>query len=505
MIVTCTSCQARFRIPDEKIGPKGAKVRCSKCKNVFVAKPAAGAGESKAPPKDPFAAPPSQAPSDPFAALGAAAAGTGAAPSDPFASGHSAQADRFAAADPFAPPPAGPLGSDPFAAPASPSGSRTGTFHLPVTDLSDLAAAPSPAGPTALAPPLPSAPATPPAPGGAGDGSGPVASADDLVLEEPSRALPVAPPPLPSAPPAFEFVAGGALAEPAPELAGPAPQFEFAAPGTDLGEPAGAEPVPGLEQGASTVPLPGGADFTGADPFAARGAAEPLGAEPGGTDLGGPRLPTVTEPIPPDRAPPPGLARPIVAARRNAGPAPDLGPLSAPAPRGRLQSFLANAVSLAALLAVAAGLLSWWLRGAAGADRAAGGSGPVVAVGVSSGLYQTAAGAPVLFVRGQVSSRSADPLGRVAVRAEVLRGSEVLARAEGLAGALPTPEEVAQIGNPEDAARLRARVASRAPQRLEAGGSLPFLVTFDSVPEGLRDAVIRVVAEPKPGAAAPGP
>jgi hypothetical protein len=123
----------------------------------------------------------------------------------------------------------------------------------------------------------------------------------------------------------------------------------------------------------------------------------------------------------------------------------------------------------------------------------------VAAVEVSSGLYETAAGTPVLFVRGEVRSRSAAPLGRVAVRAEVLRGSEVLARAEGLAGAVPTPEEVAQIGSPEDAARLRARVASRAPERLEAGGSLPFLVTFDSVPEGLGDAVFRVVAEPQPG------
>jgi predicted Zn finger-like uncharacterized protein len=479
MIVTCTSCQARFRIPDEKIGPKGAKVRCSKCKNVFVAKPAAGAGGTKAPPRDPFAAPPAEAPSDPFAA------------------DRSAQPDPFEAAKAFPASPSGLSGSDPFAAPAPPSGSGTGGYHLPVTDLSDLAAAPSPGGLTALAPPLP-ATAAPPAAGGPPDSAGSVTSADDLVLEEPSRAIPMGPPALPSAALGFDFGAGGELAEPVPaEQPSPVPAFEFAAPGTDLGE--AAEPMPGLEPGALAGPVPGGADFAGADPFAAAGSGEPFGLEGAGRELGGPRVPTVTEPIPPEKAPPPASARPIVAARRKAGPVPDVGPLSAPASRGRLQGFVANAVSLAALLAVAAGLLSWWLRDAAGPDRPAGGRGPVAAVEVSSGLYETAAGTPVLFVRGEVRSRSAGPLGRVAVRAEVLRSSEVLARAEGLAGAVPTPEEVAQIGSPEDAARLRARVASRAPERLEAGGSLPFLVTFDSVPEGLRDAVFRVVAEPQPG------
>jgi predicted Zn finger-like uncharacterized protein len=483
MIVTCTSCQARFRIPDEKIGPKGAKVRCSKCRNVFVAKPAAGAGGTKAPPRDPFAAPPAEVPSDPFAAV------------------RFAQLDPFAAADPFAASPAGPSGSDPFAAPPPPSGSRTGAYHLPVTDLSDLAAglaaAPSPGGLTALAPPLPATPA-PPAAGGPPESAGSVTSADDLVLEEPSRAIPMGPPAPPSAAPGFDFGAGGELAEPGPaEQPSPVPVFEFAAPGTDLGE--AAEPMPGLEPGALAGPVPGGADFAGADPFAAAGSGEPFGLEGAGRELGGPRVPTVTEPIPPERAPPPASGRPIIAARRKAGPAPDVGPLSAPASRGRLQGFVANAVSLAALLAVAAGLLSWWLRDAAGPDRPAGGREPVAAVEVSSGLYETAAGTPVLFVRGEVRSRSAAPLGRVAVRAEVLRGSEVLARAEGLAGAVPTPEEVAQIGSPEDAARLRARVASRAPERLEAGGSLPFLVTFDSVPDGLGDAVFRVVAEPQPG------
>src|SRR5512141_2595028 len=51
MIVTCTKCQAKFRVPDEKIGPRGAKVRCSKCQTVFLVRPeGAAAVEASAAP-----------------------------------------------------------------------------------------------------------------------------------------------------------------------------------------------------------------------------------------------------------------------------------------------------------------------------------------------------------------------------------------------------------------------------------------------------------------------
>ncbi|MEW6375479.1 MAG: DUF3426 domain-containing protein [Thermodesulfobacteriota bacterium] len=35
MIVTCASCLTKFNLEDSKISPKGAKVRCSRCKHVF--------------------------------------------------------------------------------------------------------------------------------------------------------------------------------------------------------------------------------------------------------------------------------------------------------------------------------------------------------------------------------------------------------------------------------------------------------------------------------------
>jgi predicted Zn finger-like uncharacterized protein len=39
MIVECSQCQTKFKISDEKIVPQGVKVRCSKCKHMFVVKP----------------------------------------------------------------------------------------------------------------------------------------------------------------------------------------------------------------------------------------------------------------------------------------------------------------------------------------------------------------------------------------------------------------------------------------------------------------------------------
>lgn len=35
MIVQCPNCQSKFNLPDDKIGPDGAKLRCGKCRHVF--------------------------------------------------------------------------------------------------------------------------------------------------------------------------------------------------------------------------------------------------------------------------------------------------------------------------------------------------------------------------------------------------------------------------------------------------------------------------------------
>ena len=38
MIVQCGKCQTKYNLPDAKIPEAGAKVKCSKCGNVFMAK-----------------------------------------------------------------------------------------------------------------------------------------------------------------------------------------------------------------------------------------------------------------------------------------------------------------------------------------------------------------------------------------------------------------------------------------------------------------------------------
>jgi predicted Zn finger-like uncharacterized protein len=45
MIVECAQCGTKFRLDDARIGPRGAKVRCSKCSTAFVVRPAAAAGQ----------------------------------------------------------------------------------------------------------------------------------------------------------------------------------------------------------------------------------------------------------------------------------------------------------------------------------------------------------------------------------------------------------------------------------------------------------------------------
>lgn len=46
MIIQCAQCKARFRLDDSKVSDAGIKVRCSKCKHIFVVKKEAPVEES---------------------------------------------------------------------------------------------------------------------------------------------------------------------------------------------------------------------------------------------------------------------------------------------------------------------------------------------------------------------------------------------------------------------------------------------------------------------------
>jgi predicted Zn finger-like uncharacterized protein len=522
MVVVCTSCQARFRVADEKVGPRGARVRCTKCKTVFQvsapASPPEAAGARPAPPRaapaptpaplpaprrdDPFAAPlaldlqgasatPAPDAADPFAAFAVAAGKSAAVPEPtPFPD----------AALPEPTPIAPAKGRKRNGAPASTLDEFLGS--LPVTSLSDLEGT----SPRRVA--------------GAAPGTSP-----GLALEERTPVgipleMPV--PPAIQEPEPYPGVHAGADAleapVPPPEVeATPGPMALDGAPPDPIGAAPRDFPL-GPPDGPEGRPHPEGsraqvdevADFQamiGAElgELAEREPAAPFAADPtagsagpasppeawGGSEGEGPSGPAG----PAREARGAARSRPaVVAGGRGEEPGPVEGDVLG---SGRLHGVLVNAVSLALLLVLTAGILLWWRGGSAlGLVGLGGNVAEGLAVeGASNGYYDTDAGRPLVFVRGRVTSRGAAPEGTVRVRAEMVRGGRVVASAEGTAGAVPTPEELAAVGSREDEARLRAQLAARAPARPPAGQALPFVVTFVDAPADLGGVTFRVVAE----------
>jgi hypothetical protein len=176
------------------VGPRGVRIRCSKCHNVFaVQRPgsddqappraappppsrafevdlddsarARGKGPATPPPSDPFvfAGDPFAAPSaDPFAAGAMSLDGMASSPSaDPFAQPLSTTGSTFAT-DPFADAglslarEASPPGADPFSVPGPPAdGMAEAAALLPHPALPDLFAGPASPAAAAVPPPLP--------------------------------------------------------------------------------------------------------------------------------------------------------------------------------------------------------------------------------------------------------------------------------------------------------------------------------------------------------------
>ena len=157
MVIQCPACQTRFKIADEKVGPNGVQVRCSKCSNTFPVRPDSAATDALAPAPAPSFAPAPlsneqsliRPPSRPELGTERANAPAGGPPASPFVAppppgfGMTPPAGFPAAqspgASPFGLPPAGmgpsglPLGiPDPFAAiadgAAPPDGPGPGGF-----------------------------------------------------------------------------------------------------------------------------------------------------------------------------------------------------------------------------------------------------------------------------------------------------------------------------------------------------------------------------------------
>ncbi len=146
MIVACSACSTRFRVADEKVGPRGARIRCSRCGQTFQAPPPVAL---EAPPPEPTHIPPEPTgtggwPTGVLEVAGAPSTDSGSS------IGLALEADPFAAyatqSAPVPPPP-----SPPAAVPAATLESFDELGSLPVTDLSDLERT----GAVSIVPPLP--------------------------------------------------------------------------------------------------------------------------------------------------------------------------------------------------------------------------------------------------------------------------------------------------------------------------------------------------------------
>ena len=116
-----------------------------------------------------------------------------------------------------------------------------------------------------------------------------------------------------------------------------------------------------------------------------------------------------------------------------------------------------------------------------------GAASEVIATNVVSGLYDTAGGKPVYYVRGRVENRTSKARGPVRVTAELIADGSPEARAEAIAGAEPTPEDVWSVRSPADADRLnRTLQSARVERKVAPGASLPFFAMISEPPPDLQ-------------------
>lgn len=234
-----------------------------------------------------------------------------------------------------------------------------------------------------------------------------------------------------------------------------------------------------LDDGSSALPGTGafgsdsvdaGALATTGDPFGGMSLGGPVARPP---EAGARRDKPPTTPIAQLRPPgQPALALP---------PPEPAHPPEIPPGREMVSSALTGLVgaALAIVVAVVAAIsddaYAAWL-GLAPSDD-------IVATRVVSGLYDTASGKPVFFVRGRVENRGKKVRGPVRVTAELIAEGVAEAHAESIAGAEPSPEDVWSLRSTAEADKLkRALETAQAERKLPPGSSLPFFAVISDPP-----------------------
>ncbi|QRN99673.1 zinc-ribbon domain-containing protein [Archangium violaceum] len=108
---------------------------------------------------------------------------------------------------------------------------------------------------------------------------------------------------------------------------------------------------------------------------------------------------------------------------------------------------------------------------------------PLVPKDLSNGLYETRDGHTLFFVRGEVENRGTAPV-RVKARVALYEGDQRVKSAEGLVGAVPTPEELYSLVSASEADALRSRLDGAA-KEVAPGARAPFVVFFYEYPADL--------------------
>jgi predicted Zn finger-like uncharacterized protein len=486
MIVQCTACQAKFRIADEKVTPKGVKVRCSQCKNTFTVRK-----EESNPPLEPTRPGISIAATqlmgrprddgDVPTKVGVYAAGVEATRTEP-------------------PTTRGP----------SPTGTRALAATLPDFRVSGS----RDTGPT-RADPFDSA----------------LIAAGDHARTEPGAPVGVVRPAEP------EFRLSAPLGS--QPSAGPDP---FAVPGLDpFGGPATANspndavtepPAFHVSQPVASAPVGDGLDDAFKDL-----PSSPEMAAPADSSFVLPDIPASTsddafdrsafdmglvqpadggvspEPIPDVMSQPRAQLAPSTRMRSEVISLSGLPPPDAPLPRDRKRAkrtplaSAANAFLLVLAAAVAVVSVAVYanegrfeaaaLNPVAFATRLRGVNTKekLVASDVTNGLYETVTGRNLFYVRGVVTRFSGPETGTVRVVVEIANRDGTVRKAKGLAGSSPTPDQLFHVSQADDLVALEKELAKKAP-RVAVGGSAPFAVAFYDYPDDFSEARLRVSLEP---------
>ncbi len=285
----------------------------------------------------------------------------------------------------------------------------------------------------------------------------PMPNFDDIDIEVDDAPPP--PPPLPSRP-----AARATRPPPPPKLDGPPPSEDFSLGGEDPRPPPPAVEGEGAD---SDDPVKIGVFKSGPlkDPFEGMNLGEP------GTGA----IELATQPKKDKLA---EAARAEAPAEPEAAPAPETPPgreMVSSALTGLVGAALAVAVVIVAALSDDAS--AGWLGFGRGDE--------VVATRVVSGLYDTASGKPVFFIRGRIENRGSKVRGPVRVTAQLSSdGAEV--KAETIAGAEPTPEDVWSLRSQADVDKLNRDLdISKVERKLQPGTSLPFFAVIPDPPPDL--------------------